>query len=222
MNTQSWKRWMTGLGLVALGCFAVGRARAANPAYLNIDVTINANLSVSVNGVASSTDTSATWNTATPNAKLVDLSSATVLNDSGGTAEKWALATNANSIDLGGGSPGSWALQTTTTTLPGSDQFALQAVFGSSNTAAGGCPIATSADWDQAFAPALTTSPVTYTSAVFADSSLNANGTQNPDNVGTSRMTAGSKRALCWRIITPNSTSTADTQNIQVIVSAQP
>ena len=40
--------------------------------------------------------------------------------------------------------------------------------------------------------------------------------------MNTRMMTAGSKRALCWRIVTPNSTSTADTQNIQVIVSAQP
>ncbi len=175
-TTWTWRAGAAG-GLLLLA----GAASAANPAYLHIDVTIAANLSVSVNGVASSTDTSATWNTATPNAKLVDLSSATVTNDSGGTTEKWLLATNANSIDTGGASPGSWALQTTTTTVPGPDQFAVQAVFADST-------------------------------------SLTNNGTPNPD--AGNKMVAGGKRALCWRVITPSSTATSDTQNIQVIVSA--
>jgi len=208
--------------LALAGLLGVGKAEAANPAYLNINVAINANLSVAVNGVASSTDTGTTWNTATPNQAFASASSATVTNDSGGTSERWALATNANSIDTGGGSPGSWTVAGSTTSV-GADQFSLQAVFGSSNTALGGCPAAGSGDWNQAFAPLLTTTPVTYTSAVFADSNLtNGGGTPNPDNTGNNRMFAASKRALCWRIITPNSTSTSDTQNIQVIVSAQP
>ena len=222
MKTQ--RKWAWGAGLAALCWLAAGRAQAANPAYLNIDVAITANFSVSVNAVASSTDTGTNWNTGTANAKLVDASTATVLNDSGGQTEKWALSTNANSIDTGGASPGSWALQTSTNVLPGADQFALQAVFGSSNTATGACPLAAAADWDQSYASPLTAAPVTYTSTVFADTTLNNNGTQNPDVIAggaNGRMFAGSKRALCWRIITPTSTSTSDTQNIQVVVTAQ-
>ena len=110
-------------------------------------------------------------------------------------------------------------------TSVGADSFSLQAVFGSSNTAAAGCPVAASADWNQSFAPLLTAAPVTYTSTVFADSSLTNNGgTPNPDvtaGAANGRMFAGDKRALCWRIITPSSTATTDTQNIQVVVTAQ-
>jgi len=217
------KKWTTALLLAALGWLGVGKAEATNPAYLNIDVAILANLSVAVNGAQSSTHT-VTWNTATPNTLLVSAASATVTNDSGGQTEKWALSTNGNSINTLG-NPDVWTLDTTTGTLPGADAVAVQAVFGSSNTAAAGCPVSASSDWDQAFAPALTTSPVTYTNAVFADASLNnAGGTPDPDVIAggaNGRMFAGSLRALCWRVITPQSTSTADTQNVQVIITAQ-
>jgi len=216
---------LTRLSLLAAltGWLGAGSAQAANPAYLNIDVAIMANLSVAVNGAQSSTET-VTWNTVTPNALLVSASSATVTNDSGGQTEKWALSTNGNSINTLG-NPDVWTLDTTTDTLPGADAVAVQAVFGSSNTASAGCPVSGSTDWDQAFAPPLTTSPVTYTNAVFADASLNnAGGTPDPDVTGggaNGRMSAGSFRALCWRVITPSSTATADTQNVQVIVTAQ-
>jgi len=220
--TKTKRTW--GVLLAALGWLVVGEAFAANPAYLNINVAVNANLSVSVNGVTSSTDTGTTWNTATPNDKFASVSSATVRNDSGGQTEKFALSTNGNSIDTGGGSPGVWTLGASSTTV-GNDEFSLQAVFGSSNTALAGCPAATSGDWNQGFAPLLTTSPVTYTSTTFADSNLiNLGGTPNPDVISggaNGRMFAGSRRALCWRIVTPNSTTTANTQNIQVIVTAQ-
>ena len=104
MNTR--KMTATGLALLALGWLGVGSAQAANPAYLNIDVAVVANLSVAVNGVTSSTDTSASWNTATPNQALASASSATVTNNSGAQTEKWALSTNAKSIDTGVASPG--------------------------------------------------------------------------------------------------------------------
>ena len=217
------KTWTAALLVAALGWLGAGEAGATNPAYLNIDVAITANLSVAVNGTGSSTQT-VTWNTITPNDLLVSAASATVTNDSGGQTEKWALSTNANSINTLG-NPDVWTLDTTTGTLPGSDEVAVQAVFGSSNTAAAGCPIDTATDWDQAFAPPLTTSPVTYTSSVFADASLNnGGGTPNPDVTAggaNGRMFAGSFRALCWRVITPSSTATADTQNVQVIITAQ-
>src|SRR5882672_10861842 len=145
MNTRMKWLWRT-LSVVALG-LAAGRAEAANPAYLNIDVAILANLSVAVNGVTSSTDTSTTWNTATPNALLAATSSATVTNDSGGQTEKWALSTNASSIDTGGGSPGNWALTASSTSV-GADQFTVQAVFGSSNTVGSGCPSGSAGSWN--------------------------------------------------------------------------
>lgn len=196
-------------------------AQAATTARLNIDVTIVANLSVSVNGVSSSTDPVQTWNVGTPNAKLTG-SSATVTNDSGGQTEKWALSTTANTVPQSGG--GSWTLATSTASV-GVDEFAVQAVFGSSNTIAAGCPAGAATNWDQAHAVPLTTTPATYTSAVFADPTLNnLGGTPNPDVTAggnNGRMFAGGKRALCWRVITPNSTSTIDTQNVQIIVTAQ-
>jgi hypothetical protein len=34
-------------------------------------------------------------------------------------------------------------------------------------------------------------------------------------------MFAGRQRALCWRIRTPTTTATTNTQNIQVIITAQ-
>src|SRR5438067_4625694 len=44
------------------------------------------------------------------------------------------------------GSAGSWTLTTSTASV-GTDTFALQAVFGSSNTAGSGCPNGVSSDW---------------------------------------------------------------------------
>ena len=220
MNAR--KKTVMGAWLALAGWLVAGRAEAANPAYLNIDVAINANLSVAVNDAASSTHTT-TFNAATPNEKLVSAASATVRNDSGGQTEKWKLSTNAYSLNTLGVAGSTWSLAGTTTTV-GADEFAVQAVFGSSNTAPGSCPSALSSDWDSSFAPGLTSTPVTYTSTVFADSSLTASGgTPNPDvtaGAANGRMFANSKRALCWRIIAPNSTATLDTQNVQVIVTA--
>ena len=203
-------------GLVLSQAF---RAMAAGSAAINVDVTILANLSVEVSGSASSTQTVA-WNAATPNDKLVSAATATVRNSAGGLTEKWALSTNASSLNTAAG-PDAWALAASTSAV-GADQFAAQAVFGSSNTVA--CPAGASSDWDAPFAPPLTASPATYTSTVFADANLtNAGGTPNPDITAggaDGRMHAGSRRALCWRIITPSSTSTVDTQNVQIIVTA--
>ena len=218
MKTRHKSRWLWMAAVIgALGW--AGRVEAANPAYLNINVTITANLSVAVNESQTSTQTAA-WNAATANAKLVSPSSATVSNDSGGQTERWALSTNAGSINTMGGTD-NWTLAASSTSV-GGDAYAVQAVFGSSNTIASGCPITTSGDWDSSFAPLLTTGAATYTNTRFADTSLNASGgTQNPDVPGNGRMRSNSKRALCWRVISPDSTSTSDTQNIQVIITAQ-
>jgi hypothetical protein len=205
---------------------AAGRAAASSSATINIEVTINAPLSVSVNSLDSSTDT-VTWNVASGERRLSG-SSVTVTNDTGGLTEKWALSTNANSIDTGagGGAPGSWTLSTSSNSV-GVNEFAVQAVFGSSNTAAGGCPAVAAADWDQSYAPPLTTSPQTYTSTVFADPNLTGGGlggTPNPDNTNGAadgQMFNGSSRALCWRLMMPSQTSVSTTQNIQITVTAQ-
>jgi hypothetical protein len=208
------------LGVVVLATEA--RAVSTSSATLNIEVTVVSNLSVKVNSVVSSTDATASWNTANANQFFAAVATATVTNDSGAQTEKWALSTLSNSIDQG--TAGSWALQTALGSV-GADQFAVQAIFGSGTTPKDSCPATTADDWGYTSSPTLTASPVTYTSTVFADSSLNNGGGSNfkPDvNSGGNdgRMFAGSSRALCWRVKMPSSTSTADQQTIMVIVSA--
>ena len=223
-KTKSMKWASAAAVIAALAWLAPAKANAANPAYLNIDVSVTETLSVAVNGVGTSSVT-ANWNTANPNQLIVG-SSATVLNNSGGP-ETWELSTNANSID--GGSQGSWTLVTTTASAPGSNSFAVQAVFGSSSTAAGngagngsaGCPLTSSTDWNASFAPPLTSGVVAYSNTKFADSSLTYQGTPNTDgspNAGDLLNT--SARALCWRLEMPSATTITDTQNVQVIVTA--
>ena len=207
-----------GLALGLLGMAAGAQAAATNPARLNINVTITQNLSVKVNAADTSTHT-VNWNTATANERLVSVATSTVLNDSGAQTERWQLSTNANSINTALGAQ-TWAVSSDSSTV-GAEQFALQAVFGSSNTAAGGCPAFNAASWDLDTAAEITATPATYTSSLFADASLNnLGGTPNPDVAGNGRMFAGSFRALCWRVITPATTATTDTQNVQLIVTA--
>ena len=216
------KRWLAGIAAGAmLGIAPCAHAVATSSATLNIDVTIVANLSVKVNTVASSTETSPNWTTSAQ-AFFASVTTATVTNDSGAQTEKWALSTLANSIDQG--VAGSWSLAASLGTV-GADSFGVQAVFGSATTPVGGCPAAGAADWGSAFAPILTASPVTYTSTTFADTNLNNGGanTFKPDvfaGAADGRMLAGNKRALCWKVTTPTTTSTLDKQAIMVIVSA--
>jgi hypothetical protein len=214
MKTRT-KAWGLALGLLAIASSA--RAVTTNPARLNIEVTITQNLSVVVNEVASSTQT-VPWNAANPNDRLVSPSSVTVRNDSGAQTERWQLSTNLNSIPASG--TDKWTVSGDSTAV-GSEQFALQAVFGSSNTASNGCPVFNSPDWDLAMAEEVTDTPATYTSARFADPNLAAGGgTPNPDVAGSGRMLANSKRALCWRVIAPASTVATAAQTIQLIVTA--
>ena len=134
MKTQktSWKKWLGG-ALLALAALS-GRAQAGTTAYLNIDVTISGSKSVQVNGVVSSSDTTSV-NWTTPNQTVVAPGTVTVQNNSGVLTEGWELSTNANSLPASGGS---WALAASSSAV-GAEQFALQAVFGSSNTVAAGC-----------------------------------------------------------------------------------
>jgi len=216
----SWKKTALAVTLAVSGLsLAVSRARAANPAVLNIDVAITAAKSVTVNGVASSTNSaSVTWSgVANASFTALNQSSATVQNN-GVVTEGWELSTNPYTIDTVGSS--SWQVVASTISLPGPNQVALQAVFGSSNTAAGGCPVVGSADWNSSEAAPITGSVNQYTSLLYADQSLNnGGGTPDPDN-GSNQLYANSKRALCWKLIMPNSTSTQDTQNVQIIVTA--
>ena len=217
MRTTRWK-W-SGAALLALAALC-GRAEAGvgSPSYLNIDVTVSASKSVSVSGAASSTDTTTSW-TGTPNQAVAPTSTVTVQNDSGVLTEGWQLSTNANSLST---SAQTWARATSTSSV-GADQFAVQAVFGSSNTTT-----CASASWtDGAIAPPLTTSGVSYTSGgTFADSALNSNGRFNPDAsnnlLAYNAATGAGQRALCWRVIMPASTlaPNAAVENIQVIVTA--
>lgn len=210
--------WLA-LGLALTG-WTAGRAEAANPARLNINVTITQNLSVAVNEAASSTQTVA-WNTATPNDRLVSASSNTVRNDSGGQTERWQLSTaqtlSASGVD-------NWTpvdSVTGSSTSVGANAFALQAVFGSSNTAIAGCPVFNSTDWDTDTADLVDTTARTYDNTRFVGASLtNAGGTPEPDVPANGRMNSDSRRALCWRVITPTSTVATDTQNIQLTVTA--
>jgi hypothetical protein len=209
-------------GLLGVLTATEAGAVATSSATLNIEVTVVSNLSVKVNSVASSTDATASWNAGSANQFLAAVATATVTNDSGAQTEKWGLSTLARSIDQG--TAGSWALQTNINAV-GADEFAVQAVFGSGTTPKDTCPGAAADDWVNAFAPALTASPVTYTSTVFADTTL-ANGGGNtfkPDvfsGGNDGRMLAGSSRALCWRVRMPATTSTTDAQTIMVVISA--
>ena len=208
------KAWGLALGLLAMSSSA--RAAATNPARLNVEVTVTQNLSVVVNEFASSTQTVA-WDVSIPNQRLVSPSSATVRNDSGAQTERWQLSTNLNSIPASGADL--WTVSSDSSAV-GAEQFALQAVFGSSKTASGGCPVFNSPDWDLAMANEVTNGLQTYTSALFADPNLASDGTSNPDDAGTGRMTANSKRALCWRVIAPISSVATAAQTVQVIVTA--
>lgn len=226
-RTQRWK-WL-GAILAMAGLAVQAKAAATNPAYLNIDVTITSAKSVTVNGVASSTVTSFAWN-GTPNQLVTVASTATVQNNSGILSEGWELSTNAKSIDTTGGGQ-QWNLAASTgPVLPGADSFGVQAVFGSSSTVAAGCPVAAAAEWNStAIAPPLTAAVAQYTSTQFADNNLNAGGgvSYEPDQTiapfnmfAFNAATGAGQRALCWRVVLPASTSTQNTQNIQVIVTA--
>ena len=228
MNNMKTKLMLMGTVLLAAAALC-GRAEAnaGTPSYLNIDVTITASKSVSVfaSGTNSSTDTSTSFS-GTPNQVSTAATGVGVYNDSGVLSELWKLSTNASSLTSTSGGQ-VWSLATATTTV-GNEAFAVQAVFGSSNTAA----TCGNASWSNGLiAPILPTTPATYTAnGEFADSALNATGGLfNPDSSNTmlaynAGMTNGlGFRKLCWRVILPATTAAVNGQieNIQVIVTAQ-
>ena len=219
------KNWLGAALLAMTGLAATDAgAVATTTAYLNIDVTITAQLSVKVDSFASSTQTIA-W-AGTPNQQWVNdgtggrPSSATVTNDTGILSEKWLLATNANSLNVPGNA-GTWSLAASSSAV-GANEVALQAVFGSSNTAANGCLGSAATEWANGnAAPLLGTTKQLYTNTRYVGASLTNDGQATPDEA-SGLMYAGNKRALCWRLILPQTTSTYDTQNVQILVTATP
>ena len=131
------KKWWLGAALLALAGLA-GKAQAAgvgSPSYLNIDVTISASKSVSVTGARTSSQTTTFDGTAF---LLAATSTAAVRNDSGILQEGWQLSTLATSLDAVTGGAG-WTIAGSSSNLA-TDNVAVQAVFGSSKAAVGGCP----------------------------------------------------------------------------------
>jgi hypothetical protein len=148
INWKKWKGLIVGTALAAIA-FTANRANAlTNPATLYIDVTVSASASVTINAAQTSTASpTIAWSDTTRVVAAGDNSgylgsSATVIN-SGNLTERWYLSTNAQSLDQTGANP--WTLVVSSNIGDvGLDQFALQAVFASSNTAASGgangCP----------------------------------------------------------------------------------
>ena len=212
-KTTRWK-WLGAAVLMSVLGIKAQAAGVGSPSYLNIDVTISASKSVSVIGAQSSTDTTTTW---TGQTNTLAPSTVAVRNDSGIISEGWQLSTNANSLTTGV----AWARQSSSSALT-ADQFAVQAVFASSNTSS----CASMSVNSGTIAPPLTTVAQQYTNGgLYADTALGAGGA-NPDsgnnlfayNAGT----GAGQRALCWRVIfPPSTTATSGTiENIQVIVTA--
>src|SRR5512134_3259893 len=153
-------------------------AATATP-FANEDliVSFTAALSVKIDGVQYSTRTLGPRNYG----ETVVPSSATVVNDSAGLTEKFQLHTlDASPATVSplwsvGGSTGNTPGGSFCATVqggagcPGSDQYALQALFISSASTAG-CPANSNADWDT-YASIATGVAQTYTSALFADTS---------------------------------------------------
>ncbi len=210
--------------LIALAAWAAALAaacprpaRAVSSATINVEVIVSANLSVEIDNLPTSS-APVNWSAANPNQAFASVSSATLRNNSGAVTEIWSLSTDTNTENVSTAGGSSWTIVGSTIAV-GPDQAALQAVIGSSNTAASGCPSAAAPDWNASYAPPLTPDLQQYTSSSFADPSLNANGAPGPDNA-LNQIYAGSERALCWRAIMPSSTSTTDTQVLPVVVTA--
>lgn len=230
------KTWGIAAALAAAlaGLGAKGAWAFTSTATLDIEVIVQSNLAVSINGQTESTTTITWGGIANASFTAVNQASATVKNESGTQDERWEFYASANSIDQG--SAGNWANSGSTTSV-GSDQFALQAVLGSSNTAASGCPTNGAADWGGAYAPALNGTHVLYdgtSSHLLADTNLSTNGGSSAESdyndTGSSiyqaggyqdgDMLAGDQRALCWRMIMPSSVSNTDAQTVQLSVTA--
>ena len=229
MRTKA--KWVVA-GLLALGASLLGgRSWAGNStasANLMIDVTVNANVSVLINTVVNSSVSVA--NVTPGGAAVISPSTATVTHNGTGISEYWKLS-SADAIDSNTNGAG-WTLASSTGTM---DQFALQALFISSNAAPSDCTATVAGtDWNQAYAAPLTSTPQYYRSSsnaspMFSDQTAIGKSNGNPDVVGggnDGRMSpfggAGGvgARGFCYRIMPPSSVSSADNQILYVTVSA--
>jgi len=214
VKTKTKTKWLA-TAMIAAAAMAAGRAEAAvgTPSYLNIDVTIASNLSVSVIGAkVSSQAPVASWDGT--QSFFTAPSTAVVTNDTGYIAERWELTTTANSIDKNDSSAG-WTIGSSV----GADQVKLQAAFGSASAPAGAGTCGGVAWQNSLTAPTLLSSTQqVYTATVLSDSTMGAG--YQPDNTSTGRMNAGSSRALCWKLSMPTSTSFTNEQIVPIVVTA--
>jgi hypothetical protein len=137
---------------------------------------------------------------------------------------------------------------TSNTADVGLDQFAVQAVFGSSNTTAGGCPqsgstgnLTNDAMWNSTATIVGVSGPVTgptgnaygakgasplFNNYVNTSAPAIGGASAYPDTGNNYQMYANNLgggyglRALCWRVILPPSVNSGDTQVIPLIVTA--
>ena len=210
MNSKSRLKWLGAAVVALLGLAGRANALSGTSSFLNIDVTIVQTLSVSVNTVGVSSQT-VSWN---GTSTVSQASTVTVTNDSGFFAEQWNLRTYATSLDATTGAAG-WTIGAT----PGVEQVELQATFGKSAGVSGECLSTNWTNPSAGFEPALSnTTPITYTSAVLND--VTGLAGIGPDNAGTNKMNAGSKRELCWRLSMPTSTALTNQQIVPIIVTA--
>ena len=216
-------------GLIALAAMTTcGRvwAAASNPARLTIDVTVNTTLSVKVNSQASSTMTD-TANVG--GAPSVNTATATVASDATGVNEFWDLSSQ-DAVKKADGTT-VWTLATSTfgAAGPASDKFALQAMFISSNAAAGDCTATlgpADAEWDGLNAPALTTGLQRYTTGAagkFAHQTTITGAKGDPDFTAggnDGRMRPSGFRGFCYRIVPPTDTSYISNVMLYLTVTA--
>jgi hypothetical protein len=215
---KMWKKWkalMVGLALAVVGLTA-DRAYAGNGVQLNIDVTIVNSLSVAISTAQTSTMTYQ-WDSA--NREKVAATTSTVTNDSGGLTEKWNLKTIAQAI-MSGGSV-AWDLQASTKAADvGAEQFSVMAQMLPDGTV--GCPAFGDASWLANGAPNLLNTAAQIYGAAFAGGNAYQGTGGAPDVPASQNMWAGSRRALCWKVIGPTtSANTTGTENIQIIITAQ-
>ncbi len=240
--TRFAKAW-TALGILALGLFCVGKAQAASPtpfADEDLLVSFTANLSVKIDGIQYSSRTVGALDAG----QTFVPSSATVTNDSAGLTEKYQLTTlDASPATVSplwtvglttGNTPGGTFCATTVggSGCPGSDAYALQAVFISSANAVG-CPPLSNGDWDT-YASTVAATPTTYLSSFYSDTSVgfgnNGGGTGNPDQTGGTQngnmfaVSSGTdgrgKRGLCVRLTMPSASTTVSQHTVRLTITA--
>ncbi len=202
---KAWQTVLLAAATVALGGIAQ-KAWAANPATVDITVSMIGSLSVSVDDAA---NTTRALGPQSANALVVIGSSVTVLNDSGGFTEGWELSA-ATADD--------WTLITSTSDgsgnalPPGADEFVLQALFKDS-----GADSTDPASWGE---PSIVTGAgQLYTDALFSAQVGASNG--EPDTPANGNMFSSSERALMLRLYMPLSDSSSGApQTIVLTITA--